>query len=158
MDVSRTLEGDLQARDLRLVILASRYNERVVDALVRGAIDALRRAGLDERKVELVRVPGAFELPLVARRLAMTRRYDAIIALGAVIRGETGHYDFVAGEACGGLARVATDTGVPVALGLLTTETTEQALERSGGKAGNKGAEAALCAVELANLLRRIEA
>lgn len=155
MDI-KTLEGDLQCRELRFAIVAARFNEFIVDALVRGAVDALRRHGANDKQIELVRAPGAFDLPLVARKLALSKKYDAIIALGAVIKGATAHFDYVAGECAGGLARVAQDTGVPVAFGVLTTDTIEQAIERSGTKAGNKGADAAVAAVELANLLRRI--
>ncbi len=156
MDI-KTLEGDLHARELRFVIVASRFNDFIVDQLVRGAIDMLRRHGAGEKQIELVRVPGAYELPLVARKLALTKRYDAVIALGAVIKGATAHFDYVAGECASGLARVANDTGIPVAFGVLTTDTIEQAMERAGTKAGNKGADAAVTAIELANLLRKIE-
>jgi len=152
----KTLEGDLLARDLRFVILAARFNDFIVDQLVRGAVDSLKRHGAGDQQIEIVRAPGAFDLPVVARKLALTKRYDAIIALGAVIKGATAHFDFVAGECAGGLSRVAADTGVPVAFGVLTTETIEQAVERAGTKAGNKGADAALTAIELANLLRKI--
>jgi 6,7-dimethyl-8-ribityllumazine synthase len=155
MDI-KTLEGDLQCRELRFAIVAARFNEFIVDALVRGAVDALRRHGANDKQIELIRAPGAFDLPLIARRLALSKRYDAIIALGAVIKGATAHFDYVAGECASGLARVAQDTGVPVAFGVLTTDTIEQAIERSGTKAGNKGADAAVTAIELANLLRRI--
>lgn len=157
MEKPRVIEGDLQVRDLRFAVLASRFNDFVVEGLVRGALDALRRHGATEQQIEVVRVPGAFDMPPVARRLAASRRYDAIVALGAVIRGQTAHFDHVAGECASGLARVAAETGVPVAFGVLTTETVEQALDRAGGKAGNKGADAALSALELANLLRRLE-
>jgi len=157
MDTPRIIEGDLQVRDHRFVILASRFNEFIVDGLVRGALDALKRHGATEKQVEIVRVPGAFDMPPVARRLAESRRYEAIIAVGAVIRGQTAHFDYVAGECASGLARVAADTGVPVAFGVLTTETAEQAMDRAGGKAGNKGADAAMSAIELVNLLRRLE-
>lgn len=157
MDTPRVIEGDLQARDLRFVILASRFNEFVVDALVRGALDALRRHGASDKQVEVVRVPGAYDMPLVARKLALSRRYDAIIAVGAVIRGQTSHYDHVAGECAAGLSRVSAETGIPVAFGVLTTENAEQAIDRAGGKAGNKGADAAASAIELVNLLRRLE-
>jgi len=158
MDAPRIIEGDLQARDLRFAILASRFNEFVVDALVRGALDTLRRHGASDKQVDVVRVPGAYDMPLVARRLAESRRYDAIVAVGAVIRGQTAHFDYVAGECASGLARVSADTGVPVAFGVLTTETAEQAIDRAGGKAGNKGADAAASAIELVTLLRRLEA
>lgn len=157
MDFPRILEGDLQVRDLRFAILASRFNEFVVDALVRGAVDALRRHGAADKQIDVVRVPGAFDMPLVARKLALSRRYDAIVAVGAVIRGQTSHFDYVAGECASGLARVSAETGVPVAFGVLTTENAEQAMDRAGGKAGNKGADAANSAIELANLLRRLE-
>jgi 6,7-dimethyl-8-ribityllumazine synthase len=154
----RRLEGDLVARDLRFAIVASRFNEFVVDRLVDGAIDALVRHGASEKNLEIVRVPGAFEMPLAVRRLAQTRRYDAIVALGAVVRGQTSHFDIVAGENASGLSRVQLESGVPVGNGVLTTESMEQAIDRAGGKAGNKGAEAALAALEMANLLKRIDA
>ena len=157
MELPRVIEGDLQARDLRFAILASRFNEFVVDRLVQGALDLLRRHGVSEKQIDIVRVPGAFDMPVVARKLAASRRYDAIVALGAVIRGETSHFDYVAGECASGLARVASDTGIPVAFGVLTTENTEQAVDRAGGKAGNKGADAAASAIELVTLLRRLE-
>lgn len=157
MENLRVLEGDLIARDLRFAILAARFNERVVEGLVRGAVDALRRHGAGDKQIEIVRVPGAYDMPVAARRLAQSRRYDAIVAVGAVIRGATAHFDYVAGECSSGLARVAQETGVPVGFGVLTTDTAEQAMDRAGGKAGNKGADAALAAIELANLLRRLE-
>lgn len=158
MDNLRVIEGDLIARDLRFAILASRFNERVVEGLVRGAVDALRRHGATDKQIEVVRVPGAWDMAPAARRLAQSRRCDAIVAVGAVIRGATAHFDYVAGECSAGLARVAADTGVPVGFGVLTTDTAEQAMDRAGGKAGNKGADAALAAIEMANLLRRLEA
>ena len=154
----RRLEGDLVARDLRFAIVASRFNEFVVDRLVEGAIDALLRHGASEKNLEIVRVPGVYEMPLAVRRLAQTRRYDAIVALGAVVRGETSHFDIVAGENASGLSRVQLESGVPIGNGVLTTESMEQAIDRAGGKAGNKGAEAALAALEMANLLKRIDA
>ena len=158
MDNIRVIEGDLQARDYRFAVLASRFNEFVVDALVKGAVDALRRHGASDKQVEIVRVPGAYDMPLVARKLAQSRRYDAIVAVGAVIRGQTAHFDYVAGECASGLSRVSAETGMPVAFGVLTTDTAEQAMDRAGGKAGNKGAEAAASAIEMINLLRRVEA
>ena len=157
MDNIRTLNGDLVARDLRFAVVASRFNDMIVDSLIRGAVDALLRHGASEKQIELIRVPGAFDLPFVVRRLAASRRYDAVVALGAVIRGATPHFEHVAGQCAAGLARAADDTGVPVAFGVLTTDTIEQAIERAGTKAGNKGADAALCALELANLLRRLD-
>jgi 6,7-dimethyl-8-ribityllumazine synthase len=156
-DSIKTLEGDLVARDLRFAIVAARFNETIVGELLRGALDALRRHGAVDKQIEILRVPGAFELPITVRKLAASRRYDAIIALGAVIRGDTPHFDYVAGQCASGIARVALDTGIPVAFGVLTTDNVQQAQDRAGGKAGNKGADAALTAIEMANLLRRIE-
>ena len=138
-------------------LVAARFNDSIVENLVRGAVDALLRHGASEKQIELIRVPGAFDLPLVVRRAAASRRFDAVIALGAVIRGATPHFDLVAGQCAAGLARASEETGVPVAFGVLTTDTIEQAVERSGTKAGNKGVDAALAALELANLLRRMD-
>jgi 6,7-dimethyl-8-ribityllumazine synthase len=156
-DQPKILEGELLARDLRFGFVAARFNDFVVEALIRGAVDALKRHGAGEKQIEIVRVPGAFDIPIVARKLALSRRYEAIIALGAVVRGQTPHFDFVAGECASGLSRIALETGVPIAFGVLTTDTMEQALDRAGGKAGNKGADAALAAIEMANLLRRLD-
>ena len=158
MTVLKTLEGDLLARDVRVAIVAARFNEFVVERLVTGAVDALLRHGASEKSLELVRVPGAFDMPLVVRRLALSKRYDAIVALGAVIKGQTAHFDFVAGECASGVARAALESGVPVGFGVLTCDTLEQAIDRAGGKAGNKGADAALAALEMANLLKRLDA
>ncbi len=158
MDNIRTLNGDLVARDLRITIVAARFNDMIVDSLIRGAVDVLLRHGATEKQIEIVRVPGAFDLPFIVKRIAASKRCDAVVALGAVIRGATPHFDHVAGQCAAGLARVAHETGVPVAFGVLTTDTIEQAIERAGTKAGNKGADAALCALELANLLKRLEA
>src|SRR5690606_40125095 len=152
MDI-KIIEGDLQCRELRFAILASRFNEFVVEQLVRGAVDAMRRHGASEKQIEIVRAPGAFDLPIVARKLAQSRRYDAIIALGAVIKGATAHFDYVAGECAGGLARVANETGIPVAFGVLTTDTIEQAIVRAGTKAGNNGDDSAVPAIVSANLI-----
>lgn len=157
MDNVRTVNGDLIARDLRFAIVAARFNELVVDSLIRGAVDALSRHGAAEKQIDLIRVPGAFDLPFVVRRVAASKRYDAVVALGAVIRGATPHFEYVSGQCAAGLARAAEETGVPVAFGVLTTDTIEQAIERAGTKAGNKGADAAVCALELANLLRRLD-
>ncbi len=156
-DQPKILEGELLARDLRFGFVAARFNDFVVEALIRGAVDALKRHGAGEKQIEIVRVPGAFDIPIVARKLALSRRYEAIIALGAVVRGQTPHFDFVAGECASGLSRIALETGVPIAFGVLTTDTMEQAVDRAGGKAGNKGADAALAAIEMANLLRRLD-
>jgi len=157
MDNIKVTQGDLLVRDLRFALIASRFNDSIVENLVRGAIDALLRHGASEKQIELIRVPGAFDLPLVARRAAASRRFDAIVALGAVIRGATPHFDLVAGQCAAGLPRASEETGVPLAFGVLTTDTIEQAVERSGNKAGNKGVDAALAALELANLLRRMD-
>jgi 6,7-dimethyl-8-ribityllumazine synthase len=156
VDAIRIVEGDLRVGDLRIALVASRFNESVVDRLVAGAVEALVARGAPRSGLELVRVPGAFDLPPVVRRIAASGRFDAVIALGAVIRGETAHFDYVAGECAAGLARVADETGVPVAFGVLTTENEEQALARAGGSEGNKGADAACAAIELANLLRKL--
>lgn len=146
-------EGHLGGAGLRFAVVASRFNEAIVGRLVEGALDGLRRHGVDESRIDVAWVPGAFELPVVAQKLATTGSYDAVITLGAVIRGATGHYDFVAGQCAAGIQRVQLDTGVPVVFGVLTTDTIEQAVERSGAKAGNKGFEAASTAIEMANLM-----
>ncbi len=153
----KTIEGELLVRDLRFAILAARFNDFVVEPLVRGALDALKRHGATEKQIEIVRVPGAFDMPIAARKLALSRRFEALIALGAVIRGQTPHFDYVAGECASGLARIALESGIPIAFGVLTTDTVEQAIDRAGGKAGNKGADAALTALEMANLMRRLD-
>ena len=153
----KVIEGEVLARDLRFAFVAARFNDFVVEPLIRGALDALKRHGASEKQIEIVRVPGAFDIPIVARKLALSRRYDALIALGAVVRGQTPHFDYVAGECASGLARIALESGIPIAFGVLTTDTMEQAVDRAGGKAGNKGADAALAAIEMANLLRRLE-
>ena len=157
MDHPRVIEGDLQARDLKFAIVAARFNDFIVDKLVTGAVEALRRHGASDKQIDIVRVPGAFEMPPVLRKLAVSRGYDALVALGAVVRGDTPHFEYVAGECASGVARVASETGVPVGFGVLTVDTVEQAIDRAGGKSGNKGAEAALAALELANLLRRLD-
>ena len=153
----RVYEGSPDGRGRRIAIAASRFNRLVTDPLVAGAAEELRRHGVAPDRVDLAWVPGSFELPLAVARLAATGRYAGIVALGAVIRGQTPHFDYVAGEAAGGLAAVARATGVPVAFGVLTTDTMEQALDRAGGKAGNKGAEAARTALEMASLLEEID-
>jgi 6,7-dimethyl-8-ribityllumazine synthase len=157
MDNIRTLSGDLAARDLRFAIVASRFNEFIVDSLLRGAVDALLRHGAGEKQIEIIRVPGAFDLPFVVKRVAASKRYDAIVALGAVIRGATPHFEHVAGQCASGLARASEETGVPVAFGVLTTDTIEQAIERAGTKAGNKGVDAALTVIEMVNLLKKLK-
>lgn len=156
MTEGKIVEGDLQVRGARYALIATRFNGFIVEQLVAGARDALVRHGADAAAIDLYRVPGAWELPLVTRRVARTGQYDAVIALGAVIRGGTPHFDYVAGEASKGLANVGLETDVPVAFGLLTVDTIEQAVERAGTKAGNKGADAALSAIEMVNLLSGI--
>lgn len=150
-------EGDLIGRGRRFAIVIARFNEAIGQHLLRGATDALRRHGVDEEAIAVAWVPGAFEIPLIARRLAQSGRYDAVICLGVVIRGATPHFDYVAGGVASGIARVALDTDVPVIFGVLTTETIEQAVERAGTKAGNHGFNAAVTAIEMANLLAVIE-
>ena len=149
-------EGQLRGDGLRVAIAASRFNEAIVTRLVDGAVDGLRRHGVDPDAIDLAWAPGAFELPLVAARLAASGSYDAIITVGAVIRGATGHYDLVAGQCAAGVQRAQLDTGVPVIFGVLTTDTIEQAVERAGTKAGNKGFEAASAAIEMANLVAQL--
>lgn len=153
----KTFEGDFVVRDARFAIVVSRFNSFVVESLLAGALDTLKRHGIKDEMIHIVRVPGAFEMPLVAQRLAAGKQYDAIIALGAVIRGGTPHFEYVAGECTKGLAMVSLQFNIPVAFGVLTTDTIEQAIERSGTKAGNKGAEAAISAIEMVSLLRRLD-
>ncbi len=156
MNAIRIVEGEPRVGDLRIALVASRFNEAIVLRLEQGAVAALVERGADPGRLEIVRVPGAFDLPPVVRRMALSRNFDAIVALGAVIRGDTPHFDFVAAECAAGLARIASETGVPVAFGVLTTDTVEQAEERSGGGEGNRGADAARAAIELANLMRKL--
>jgi 6,7-dimethyl-8-ribityllumazine synthase len=146
-------EGELSGRGRRIAIVASRFNDVVTSRLVDGALAALRRHGVDDDDVEVAWTPGAFEIPLIAQRLAGSAGFDAIVCLGAVIRGDTAHFEYVASEAASGIQRVALETGVPCIFGVLTTETLEQALDRAGGKHGNKGWEAATAALEMAGLL-----
>jgi len=152
-----TVEGELVVNGARFGIVASRFNGFIVESLLSGAIDMLLRHGAEEGGIEVVKVPGAHELPLAAQKMAESGKYDAIIALGAVIRGATPHFDYVAGECARGLAGVSQRTGLPVAFGVLTVDTIEQAVERAGTKAGNKGGDAALSAIEMVNLLKRLE-
>ncbi|WP_435103810.1 6,7-dimethyl-8-ribityllumazine synthase [Arhodomonas sp. AD133] len=152
-----TLEGDFTANNPRIALVASRFNAFIVDRLVEGAVDTLCRHGVDESRIDMVRVPGAWEMPLAAQRLARRGDYDAVVALGCVIRGGTPHFDYVAGECAKGLAQVQMGADLPVIFGVLTTDSIEQAIERAGTKAGNKGAEAALSALEMINLLRRLD-
>lgn len=152
-----TLEGSLTAPNGRFAVVAARFNQLIVDQLVAGALDAFRRHGVSPDAVDLVWVPGSFEIPLTARHLAASGKYLAVVTLGAVIRGETGHYDHVAGQTASGVAQASLATDIPVIFGILTCETLEQALNRAGGKAGNKGFEAAVSAIEMANLLKRLQ-
>lgn len=152
------LEGQLNAKGLRVALVVSRFNEFLVDKLVAGARDCLLRHGAEEAALTEIRVPGSFELPFVAKLAAESGRYDAVICLGAVIRGGTPHFEYIAAEAAKGIAQVGLTTGVPTVFGVLTTDTLEQAIERSGTKGGNKGWDAALGAIELADLRRRLGA
>ncbi len=151
-------EGDLVIRGKRFALLVARFNSFVVESLLEGAVDTLRRHGADEGDMEIIRVPGAFEMPIAAQRLAASKQYDAIIALGAVIRGGTPHFEYVAGECVKGLATVSLQHDVPVGFGVLTVDSIEQAIERAGTKAGNKGVEAALSIIEMVNLLAQLDA
>jgi 6,7-dimethyl-8-ribityllumazine synthase len=150
------IEGNLSAEGRSFGIVASRFNDFVVKALLEGAIEAIRRHGGDAGAVDVVWVPGSYEIPLVARELALSGRYDALICLGAVIRGATAHFDYVAGGAAGGISNVALETGVPVIFGVITTESIEQAIERAGTKMGNKGFEAAVSAMEMADVMAKL--
>src|SRR5258706_14905243 len=154
--MSKVTEGQLDSKGLRFALVVARFNSFITERLQAGALDALRRTGCEEGDIEIVKVPGSWEMPLVARELACRKRHDAIICLGAVIRGDTPHFDYVAGEAAKGLANVASETGVPVAFGVLTCNTLEQAIDRAGAKGGNKGFDAAMTAIEMADLLRRL--
>ncbi len=152
----KVIEGDFRNADARYAIVVGRFNSFVVEALLDGALDTLKRHGVSDDNITLIRVPGAWELPLAAKKLAEKKQYDAIIALGAVIRGGTPHFDYVAGECAKGLGVVGLDAGLPVVFGVLTTDSIEQAIERSGTKAGNKGADAALTAIEMISLLKAL--
>lgn len=153
----KTYQGNfIVPADARFVIVAGRFNSFIVDHLIKGAIEILMQHGMIEEQIELVKVPGAFEIPLAVKTVAATKKYEAVIALGAVIRGSTPHFDYVAGECVKGLSSVSLNEEVPVAFGVLTVDTIEQAIERAGTKAGNKGAEAALSALEMATLLRQL--
>jgi len=149
-------EGILNAAGLKIAVVCARFNGFITDRLLAGALDALKRSGAAESDIEIVKVPGAWELPLAAQTIAELKKHDAIVALGAVIRGDTPHFDHVAGQAALGLAAVQLETGVPVAFGVLTTHTIEQAIDRAGGKSGNKGYDAAITAIEMADLVRRL--
>ena len=156
MSQIKTLEGDFQNANARYAITVGRFNSFVVESLLSGALDALKRHGVTDDNITIVRAPGAWELPLVAKKLIATGKYDAVIALGAVIRGGTPHFDFVAGECAKGLGVVSLDSEIPVSFGVLTVDSIEQAIERSGTKAGNKGADAAMVAIEMISLLKAV--
>jgi 6,7-dimethyl-8-ribityllumazine synthase len=153
----KTIEGDFNARGLRFGIVASRFNDFIVDRLLAAAIDTLAKHGVAGSDIEVVRVPGAFETPLAIQRMAAGGRYNALVALGCVIRGATPHFDIVAGEASRGVAQISLAHNIPVGFGILTVDTIEQAIERAGTKAGNKGADAALAAIQMATVLRQME-
>ena len=152
----KTIDGELNAKGVRFGIIVGRFNAFIGERLLEAAVAALTRQGADPAQIEVVHVPGAYEMPLAAQAMAASKKYDAIIALGAVIRGETPHFDYVAGVCAKGLAQVALDLDLPVAFGVLTVDNVQQAIERAGGKAGNKGTEAAMAAVEMANLLKKL--
>jgi 6,7-dimethyl-8-ribityllumazine synthase len=154
----KVIEGHLDARGLRFVIVVARFNSAITERLLAGALDALERCGGSPDDVEVIRVPGSWEMPVTVKTIAGQRRHDAVIALGAVIRGDTPHFDYVAGQAASGLAQAAVEADVPVAFGVLTTNTVEQAMDRAGLKSGNKGFDAAMTAIEMANLLRQLRA
>jgi len=154
--MTRQIEGILDARGIKAALVASRYNDFIVSRLISGAIDALVRHGAEETDITVVRVPGAFEIPQAVGVAARSGKYDMIVAIGAVIRGATPHFDFIASEVAKGVAHVSLDSPIPVSFGVLTTDTIEQAIERAGSKAGNKGAEAALSAIEMVNVLKQM--
>ncbi len=155
--MTKTYEGQLEARGLKVALVLSRFNSFITERLLEGAKDALLRHGAGDDDLAVVRTPGAFELPLAAKKLAESKKYDAVIALGAVIRGSTPHFDYVAAEVSKGLAQVALQSGLPVAFGVLTCDTIEQAVERAGTKAGNKGFDAAMTAIEMVSLMRSLD-
>jgi 6,7-dimethyl-8-ribityllumazine synthase len=157
MDKIKTTEGELMVRDAKFAIVASRFNEFIVDSLLKAAVRCLTQHGAADTDIEIVRVPGSFEMPLAVDRLAASRRFDGIIALGAVIRGGTPHFEYVAAECVRGIAAAGMKHGVPIGFGVLTCDTIEQAIERAGTKAGNKGTEATLAVIEMVNLLRRVD-
>ena len=150
------IEGKMKAEGFRFALIVSRFNDFICSRLVEGAMDALMRHGAAEKNVVLIKVPGAFEMPLVAKKLAESSKYDVVICLGAVIRGATPHFDYVAAEVSKGIASVALDSNVPITFGVLTTDTLEQAIERAGSKSGNKGYEAAIASIEMANLFKEL--
>lgn len=157
MNTIKITEGDVVARDARFTIVASRFNDFIVESLIKGAVDCLCQHGANATDIELIRVPGAYEMPLAVDKVASQRRCDGIVALSAVIRGATPHFDYVAAECTSGIASVSRQHAMPIGIGVLTTDTIEQAIERAGTKAGNKGEEAALSVIEMVNLLRKLD-
>jgi len=155
--MSNIFEGDLLGKDLKIGIVVARFNEFITGKLLSGAKDALFRHGVDEENIDIAWVPGSFEIPLVAKKLALSKKYDAVVCLGTVIRGATPHFEYIAAEVSKGIATVALDAGIPVIFGVITADTLEQAIERAGTKSGNKGFDAAVSAIEMANLLRTIK-
>ncbi len=155
--MARVVEGQLTAKGFSFGIVASRFNDFITARLLEGALDALRRHGAEEERIVIAKVPGSYEIPLVAKRMAASQQYDAVICLGAVIRGATPHFDYIASEVAKGIAMAGLETGVPIAFGVLTTDSIEQAVERAGSKAGNKGFDAACSAIEMANLMRELK-
>jgi 6,7-dimethyl-8-ribityllumazine synthase len=155
--MGKTFEGKLVAKDCKFAIIVSRFNDFIVGKLMEGAMDALLRHGADDKNVDIIRVPGAFEIPLIAKKLAGSGKYHAVICLGAVIRGATPHFEYVAAEVSKGIAQVNLETEIPVTFGVLTTDNIEQAIERAGSKSGNKGWDAAISAIEMVNLIKEIK-
>ena len=152
----KTFEGELQAKGLKFAIIVSRFNDFIGSKLLDGAVDALTRHGASEQNIEVIKVPGAYEIPLAAKKVASKKKHDALICLGAIIRGATPHFDYVAAEASKGIAQASLDTGIPIAFGVLTTDTIEQAVERAGTKSGNKGWDCAMVAIEMAQLFKKL--
>ncbi|MFQ5935870.1 MAG: 6,7-dimethyl-8-ribityllumazine synthase [Acidiferrobacterales bacterium] len=158
MNTTRRIEGDVLARGARFGIILSRFNDFIGERLLQGALDTLERHGAESTQLEVVRVPGSYEMALAAKTMAASKRYDALIALGVIIRGETPHFEYVAGQCAAGLSRVSLDFDIPLGFGVLTVDTIEQAIARAGSKAGNKGVQAALAAIEMVNLIKQIRA
>ena len=154
--MAKYIDGNLKGDGRKIGIIVSRFNSFIAEKLLEGAIDTLVRSGVADKNIEVARVPGAYEIPLVAQKMARSKRYDAVICLGVVIRGATPHFDYVAGEAAKGIAQVSLESGIPVMFGVLTTETIEQAIERAGSKGGNKGADCAVAALEMISLLAQL--
>ncbi|KPK36373.1 MAG: 6,7-dimethyl-8-ribityllumazine synthase [Nitrospira bacterium SG8_35_1] len=152
----KVFEGELQAKGLKFAVIVSRFNDFICSKLMDGAIDALMRHGASEQNIEIIKVPGSFEIPLAAKKVASKKKHDAVICLGAIIRGATPHFDYVAAEASKGIAQASLDSGIPIAFGVLTTDTIEQAVERAGTKSGNKGWDCAMVAIEMAQLFKKL--